>query len=80
MRSKPIHLKGKTEVNLFKNGFVVARMDAEESSYISWPLSDLTDDKTAELLTGSSPSLCPVGVYFAACVVIVRNNYAVVFI
>ena len=35
-------------VNLLKNGYVVATLDPDSHSYHSWPLSDLTGDKTAE--------------------------------
>lgn len=38
-------------MKLYKNGFVVAKTDDENSFYNAWPLSELTGDKTAEVLT-----------------------------
>jgi hypothetical protein len=38
-------------MNLYKNGFVVAEIGAENFAYKAWPLSNLRDDKIAESLT-----------------------------
>ena len=38
-------------MNLYKNGFVVAEIKADDFSYNAWPLSKISDDKIAESLT-----------------------------
>ena len=38
-------------MSLYKNGFVVAEINTGELIYNAWPLSDLLNDKMAELLT-----------------------------
>ncbi|MCH5273320.1 MAG: hypothetical protein J1E35_06580 [Lachnospiraceae bacterium] len=38
-------------MTLYKNGFVVAEVNAEDYTYNAWPLSNLPDDKAAVSLT-----------------------------
>jgi len=38
-------------MSLYKNGFVVAEVNCKNTTYNSWPLSDLPEDKIAESLT-----------------------------
>ncbi len=38
-------------MELFQNGYVVAKLNIDGKAYDSWPLSDLSNDKIAESLT-----------------------------
>lgn len=38
-------------MELFKNGYVVAKLNVNDKAYDAWPLADLPNDKTAEALT-----------------------------
>lgn len=38
-------------MHLYKNGYVVAEMNAKENTYNSWPLHELYDDEMAQALT-----------------------------
>lgn len=38
-------------MELYKNGYVVAKLNADGKAYDSWPLSDMLNDKIAEYLT-----------------------------
>ena len=41
-------------MNLYRNGFVVSQLNNQYGSYNAWPLSDLSDDLTAESLTNEA--------------------------
>lgn len=38
-------------MELFKNGYVVAKLNVNDKAYDAWPLADLPNDKIAEALT-----------------------------
>lgn len=38
-------------MELFKNGYVVAKLNGNDKAYDAWPLADLSNDKVAESLT-----------------------------